>query len=117
MTRGFEGRRKMIEKLFCFRFRSLPKYITPTSRRPNISLTQPHFVIEGVLVSRAFDSQQRSNNSRVAPYSHFLRAFLHVLMLVDCPLCSSFFDQVTFRQRSTAVCYQNKVISQNLIHY
>jgi hypothetical protein len=90
---------------------SLPKYITPTSRRPNVSLTQPHFIIERVLVSCAFGSQQRGNNSRVAPYSNFLGAFLHLLVLVDRPLFSSFFDQVSFRQRSTAVCYQNKVIA------
>src|SRR6266516_8174577 len=109
----------MIRKLFRVRFRqrnrSLPKYVTPTSRRPNISLTEPDFVSEGVLVSRAFDPQQRSNNSRIAPYSHLLRAFLHLLMLVDRPFFSRFLDQFGFRQISTAVFYQNKVIGQNPI--
>src|SRR5437762_14254738 len=100
-------------EIVCVRVRSFPEYITPTSRRPNVSLTQPHFVIERVLVSRAFDSQQRSNNSGVAPYSHFLRAFLHLLTLIDRPLFLSFLDQVSFRQSSTAVCYQNKVIGQD----
>src|SRR5437016_4741226 len=116
-----EKTNQVIEKLFRVRFRqrnrSLPKYVTPTSSRPNISLTEPDFVIEGVLVSRAFDPQQRSNNSRIAPYSHLLRAFLLLLVLVDRPFFSRFLDQVGFRQRSTAVCYQNKVIGQNPIHY
>src|SRR4029434_2966851 len=108
-------------KLFRVRFRqrnrSSPKYVTPTSSRPNISRTEPDFVIEGVLVSRAFNPQERSNNSRVAPYSRLLRAFLLLLVLVDRPFFSRFLDQVGFRQRSTAVCYENKVIGQNPIHY
>src|SRR5438270_12015074 len=112
---------QVIEKLFRVRFRqrnrSLPKYVTPTSRRPNISVTEPDFVIEVVLVSRAFDPQQGSNNSRIAPYSHLLRAFLRFLVPIDRPLFSRFLTQVGLRQRSTEACYQNKVICQNPIHY
>ena len=51
----------VLEKLFRVRFRprnrSLSKYVLPTSSRPNISLSDPDFVIEGVLVFRAFDFQ------------------------------------------------------------
>ena len=117
VTKDQSGDEKLFRVRFRQRNRSLPKYVTPTSSRPNISLTEPDFVIEGVLISGAFDLQQRSNNSRIAPYSHFLRAFLLLLVLVDRPFFSRFLDQVGFRQRSTAVCYQNKVIGQNPIHY
>src|SRR5215813_3278952 len=107
----------VLEKLSRVRFqprnRRLPKYVLPTSSRPNISLRDPELVIEGVLVSRAFDLQQRSHNSRVAPYSHLLCAFLLLLLLVDNPFFSRFLNQVGFRQSGTAVCYQNKVIGQN----
>ena len=109
-TSGFAAIGKLFRVRFRQRNRSLPKYVTPTSSRPNISLTEPDFVIEGVLVSRAFDPQQRSNNSRIAPYSHLLGAFLLLLVIVDRAFSSRFLDQVGFRQRSTAVCYQNKVI-------
>src|SRR5205823_1851045 len=59
--RGEKRRNQVIAKLFCVCFRQrgggLTEYVTPTRRRPDISIAKPNFVIEWLLISCAFDSQ------------------------------------------------------------
>src|SRR5436190_24396358 len=101
VTKDQSDDRKLFRVRFRRRNRSLPKYATPTSGRPNVSLTEPDF--EWGFVFRAFDPQQLSDNSRIVPYSHLLRAFLYLLIVINRPFLSRLVDQVDFRQRSTAI--------------